>query len=135
MNHHHSHDNAPDSHVSRSELIQHQHSGAPMRGDTMSAHLGHDKHAGHSVAMFRRKFWTALILTVPPLIWGHMLPNALGYTPANIPGSHLFPAIFGTIVFFVGGLVFLQGAARELHDRLPGMMTLIALAISVAFVF
>jgi Cu2+-exporting ATPase len=85
--------------------------------------------------MFRRKFWAALILTVPALIWGHMLPNALGYTPPHLPGSHFFPAIFGTIVFFVGGLVFLQGAVRELRDRLPGMMTLIGLAISVAFVF
>jgi Cu2+-exporting ATPase len=64
-----------------------------------------------------------------------MLPSALGYTPPEIAGSHLFPSIFGTIVFFVGGLVFLQGAVRELRDRLPGMMTLIALAISVAFLF
>src|SRR5262245_9867655 len=135
MNHHHTHDNAHDSHVSRSEPIQVKRPGTPMRGDDMSAQHGHDKHAGHSVAMFRRKFWVALVLTVPALIWGHMLPNALGYTPPYLPGSHFLPAIFGTIVFFVGGLVFLQGAARELHDRLPGMMTLIALAISVAFAF
>ena len=101
----------------------------------MSGEHTHDKHEGHSVAMFQRKFWVALALTVPALIWGHMLPNALRYTPPQLPGSHFFPAIFGAIVFFVGGLVFLQGAVRELRDRLPGMMTLIALAISVAFVF
>src|SRR5262245_20376569 len=125
MNHHHSHDNAHDSHVSRSQPIQHQRSGTPMRPDDVSTQHGHDKHAGHSVAMFRRKFWAALILTVPALIWGHMLPNAVGYTPPYLPGSHFFPAIFGSIVFFVGGLVFLQGAVRELHESLPGMMTLI----------
>ncbi|HET9215906.1 MAG TPA: heavy metal translocating P-type ATPase [Terriglobia bacterium] len=85
--------------------------------------------------MFQRKFWAALILTIPALIWGHMLPGMLRYTPPPLPGSHLFPAIFGTAVFLVGGWVFLRGAARELRDRLPGMMTLIALAISVAFVF
>src|SRR5215831_7680203 len=133
MNHHHSHD-AHDSNVSQLEPMQHQHSAGPMRYDVSAQH-GHDKHAGYSVAMFCRKFWVALILTVPALIWGHMLPNALGYTPPHLPGSHFFPAIFGTIVFFVGGLVFLQGAVRELHDRLPGMMTLIGLATSVAFVF
>ena len=106
-----------------------------MGGHEMHREHAYDKHEGHSVGMFRRKFWVALVLTIPTLIWGHMLPSALRYTPPHIPGSHFFPAIFGTSVFFVGGLVFLQGAARELRDRLPGMMTLIALAISVAFVF
>lgn len=64
-----------------------------------------------------------------------MLPRALGYTPPAIPGSPLDSPIFGTAVFLYGGWPFIQGATRELGDRLPGMMTLIALAISVAFVF
>ena len=98
-------------------------------------HGEHDQHAGHSVAMFRDKFWLALALTIPTLIWGHMLPRALGYTPPAIPGSRWIAPVFGTAVFLYGGLVFLQGAWRELRDRLPGMMTLIALAITVAFVF
>jgi P-type Cu2+ transporter len=96
---------------------------------------GHDRHAGHSVAMFRDKFWWSLVLMVPTLVWGHMLPDATGFTPPHIPGSHWIPAAFGSAVFAYGGWPFLQGAARELKDRLPGMMTLIALAISVAFVF
>src|SRR5919112_2133191 len=96
---------------------------------------GHDQHAGHSVAMFRDKFWTSLVLTIPTLIWGHMLPRVLGYTPPALPGARWIAPVFGTVVFLYGGLVFLQGAARELRDRLPGMMTLIALAISVAFLF
>jgi P-type Cu2+ transporter len=96
---------------------------------------GHDKHAGHSVAMFRDKFWISLLLTTPTLVWGHMLPSALGYSAPAFPGSHWIPAVFGTAVFVYGGSPFLQGAVRELRDRLPGMMTLIALAISVAFVY
>ena len=98
-------------------------------------HAGHDKHAGHSVAMFREKFWLSLLLTIPTLIWGHMLPRALGYTPPQVPGARWIAPVFGTAVFLYGGWVFIQGAWRELSARLPGMMTLIALAISVAFLF
>jgi P-type Cu2+ transporter len=85
--------------------------------------------------MFRDKFWISLLLTAPTLIWGHMLQGALGYSAPAFPGSHWIPAVFGTAVFVYGGAPFLQGAIRELRDRLPGMMTLIALAISVAFVY
>lgn len=100
-----------------------------------STHAGHDKHAGHSPAMFRDRFWLSLALTVPTLIWGHMLPRVFGYNPPMIPGSHWIAPVFGTVVFLYGGWPFLLGAVRELRARLPGMMTLIALAISVAFVF
>ena len=99
------------------------------------SHAGHGKHAGHSVAMFRATFWISLLLTIPTLIWGHMLPRALGYTPPAVPGARWIAPALGTAVFFYGGLVFIQGAWRELRDRLPGMMTLIALAITVAFLF
>jgi Cu2+-exporting ATPase len=85
--------------------------------------------------MFRDKFWISLALTVPTLIWGHMLPRVLHYTPPAVPGYRWIAPVFGTAVFLYGGLVFLQGAVRELLDRLPGMMTLIALAITVAFGF
>ena len=85
--------------------------------------------------MFRDKFLVSLLLTIPTLIWGHMLQRAFGYTAPHFPGSEWIPAIFGTAVFVYGGRVFIQGAVRELKDRLPGMMTLIALAISVAFAF
>jgi len=109
--------------------------GAPAAAERHGSHAGHDKHAGHSVGMFRDKFWISLLLTIPTLIWGHMLPRVLGYTPPAIPGAHWIAPVLGTVVFLYGGLVFLQGAVRELRDRLPGMMTLIALAISVAFLF
>ena len=103
-----------------------------------NAHEGHgehNKHAGHSVAMFRDKFWLSLALTVPTLVWGHMLPRVLGYTPPQFPGARLIPSVLGTAVFLYGGRPFSEGAWRELRARLPGMMTLIALAITVAFVF
>lgn len=99
------------------------------------AQAGHDKHAGHSPGMFRDKFWISLALTVPTLFWGHMLPRVFGYSPPMIRGSHLIAPILGTAVFLYGGRPFLVGAVREIRARLPGMMTLIALAISVAFVF
>ncbi len=98
-------------------------------------HAEHDKHAGHSVAMFRNKFWISLALTIPTLVWGHMLQSALRYSAPVFPGSSWIPAVFGAAVFVYGGWVFIQGAIRELRDRLPGMMTLISLAILVAFVF
>jgi Cu2+-exporting ATPase len=85
--------------------------------------------------MFRDRFWVSLALTVPTLIWGHMLPDALGYRPPAVPGGRWIPAVFGTLVFLYGGRPFLDGAVRELRARLPGMMTLIALAITVAFAF
>jgi Cu2+-exporting ATPase len=85
--------------------------------------------------MFRDRFWISLGLTIPTLVWGHMLQRALGYTAPSFPGSQWIPAVFGTAVFLYGGVPFLQGALGELRDRLPGMMTLIALAISVAFAF
>jgi P-type Cu2+ transporter len=107
------------------------------RGDG-SAHgrdAGHGKHAGHSVEMFRTKFWIALALTIPTVVWGHMLPRLAGWHAPTFPGSEWIAPVFGTLVFLYGGWVFLDGAARELSDRRPGMMTLIALAISVAFGF
>jgi Cu2+-exporting ATPase len=99
------------------------------------AGAAHDKHAGHSVAMFRDRFWTSLVLTIPTLIWEPMIQEWFGYSAPQFPGSHFMPPVFGAIVFFYGGWVFLQGALRELRARLPGMMTLISLAISVAFLY
>ncbi|MFW6205696.1 MAG: heavy metal translocating P-type ATPase [Gemmatimonadota bacterium] len=96
---------------------------------------GHDKHEGHSVAMFRDKFWWSLALTLPTLVWGELLQRWLGYTAPQFPGSEYVSPVFGTAVFLYGGRVFIQGAIRELKDRLPGMMTLISLAITVAFLF
>jgi len=97
------------------------------------AHASHDRHAGHSVAMFRDKFWLSFALTVPVVFWSTDVQHWLGYTAPSFPGSKFIPAVLGTVVFIYGGLVFIRGAWGELRDRKPGMMTLISLAIIVAF--
>src|SRR5258708_18763120 len=96
-------------------------------------HRGHDRYAGHSVAMFRDKFWLSFALTIPTVIWSPEVQNWLGYKAPSFPGSRFIPAILGTIVFVYGGLVFIRGAQTQLADRKPGMMTLISLAIIVSF--
>src|SRR5947208_9060463 len=96
-------------------------------------HGSHERHAGHSVAMFRDKFWLSFALTIPVVIWSTDVQHWLGYTAPSFPGSKFIPAILGTVVFVYGGLVFIRGAWGELADRKPGMMTLISLAIMVAF--
>jgi P-type Cu2+ transporter len=85
--------------------------------------------------MFRDRFWLSLLLTLPTVLWGHMLASLTGWHAPAFPGSAWIAPVAGTVVFVYGGAVFLQGAVHELRDRLPGMMTLIALAITVAFVF
>jgi Cu2+-exporting ATPase len=94
----------------------------------------HDKHAGHSVAMFRDRFWLSLVLTLPILVWSRDPQSWLHYGAPTFPGSALIPPVLGTVVFLYGGLVFIRGAVDEARDRQPGMMTLISLAIVVAFV-
>jgi len=97
-------------------------------------HAAHDRHEGHSVAMFRDKFWLSLALTIPVVILSPEVAGWLGYTIPALPGIAYAPAVLGTVIFLYGGLVFLRGAQGELADRQPGMMTLISLAIVVAFV-
>jgi Cu2+-exporting ATPase len=83
--------------------------------------------------MFRDKFWLSLALTIPTLIWSSEVQHWFGYTAPAFPGSHFLSAALGTIVFLYGGSVFLRGARTELAAGQPGMMTLISLAIVVAF--
>jgi Cu2+-exporting ATPase len=119
------------AHAGHRQPAHAEQGGAPEAAE----HRGHDRHAGHSVELFRKRFWVSLALTVPTLIWGHMLPDALGWHPPAFPGSAWLPPLLGTAVFVYGGRPFVEGAVRELRARLPGMMTLIALAIGVAFAF
>nr|WP_231919464.1 heavy metal translocating P-type ATPase [Microterricola viridarii] len=120
-------------------MAAHEHA-----GHDMSGHAGHDmddhavhshgEHAGHSVAMFRDKFWWSLVLSIPVVIFSPMVAHLLGYHLPEFPGSTWIAPVLGTVIFFYGGLPFLQGAVRELKSRQPGMMTLISMAISVAFI-
>jgi P-type Cu2+ transporter len=99
----------------------------------LDAHASHDRHAGHSVAMFRDKFWLSFALTIPVAFWSADVQHWLGYRAPSFFGSNLIAPILGTVVFVYGGLVFIRGAWSELAERKPGMMTLISLAITVAF--
>ncbi len=92
-----------------------------------------EKHAGHS--MFAVKFWTSLVLTLPVLLYSELPQKFLGWQAPVFPGSEYLPLLLGSIVFFYGGWVFIAGAVRELRARLPGMMTLIAIAISAAYAY
>ncbi|HET8878257.1 MAG TPA: copper-translocating P-type ATPase [Arthrobacter sp.] len=93
----------------------------------------HGEHAGHSVAMFKNKFWLTLALSVPVVLFSPMFGRLLGYEPPQFPGSAWIPPVLGTVVFFYGGQPFLKGGLTELKSRKPGMMLLIAMAITVAF--
>src|SRR5438309_5543001 len=130
-----------DCHRAQSEFKM-DHSTHGDRGQASDQHAGHkmsdihgshDRHAGHSVAMFRDKFWLSFALTIPVVFWSTDVQHWLSYTAPSFPGSGFIPAILGTVVFVYGGLVFIRGAWGELADHKPGMMTLISLAIIVAF--
>ena len=97
------------------------------------AHGDHDAHAGHDAEMFRSKFWLSLILTIPVVLYAEMIQEWFDYTAPAFPGSAWMPMILATIIFVYGGGVFIQGAWHEVQARKPGMMTLISLAIIVAF--
>ena len=120
--------------AARTEHLEQAADASDAGGHEQHAGGGHDKHAGHSVAMFRDKFWISLALTIPVVLLSHDIQEWFGYSIPMIPGIEYVPAILGTIIFFYGGLVFIRGAQGELADRQPGMMTLISLAIVVAFV-
>jgi Cu2+-exporting ATPase len=112
-----------------------KHDHRPADAHRASIHDGeHDKHAGHDADLFRRQFWIVLLLTIPVVVWSAEVQHWLGYTAPRFPGSDWIPPILGTVSFLYGGRVFLEGARTELGDRQPGMMTLISLAILVAFV-
>jgi Cu2+-exporting ATPase len=99
--------------------------------------MGHGGHAGHGadhVAQFRRLFWINLVLAVPVVAFSTTFAMILGYPVPTFPGAALIAPVLGTVMYFWGGWPFLTGAVSELKARKPGMMLLIGLAITVAFV-
>jgi P-type Cu2+ transporter len=94
-----------------------------------------NKHKGHSTKMFFRKFWVSLVLTIPVVLYADVVEKIFGWSAPEFPGSVYLPPVLGSIVFFYGGWVFLSGAMREIRGRLPGMMTLIGIAISAAYIW
>lgn len=95
-------------------------------------HEGHDKHAGHDPEMFRRLFWWNLALAIPVAVFSEQLQSWFGYS-LNDTLTTWVPPVLGTVIYLWGGRPFLTGAAAEIRSRAPGMMLLIALAITVAY--
>src|SRR3989344_7748823 len=95
----------------------------------------HDAHAGHITEEFLKKFWVVLVLTVPIILYSDLPSAFFSWSAPAFPGSDYLQLLLGSVVFFYGGLVFLKGAVSELRARNPGMMTLIALAISAAYFY
>jgi len=94
----------------------------------------HEKHDDHE-NIFLVRFWVSLILTIPVVLYSDIIQRFLDWTPPSFTGSEYLPAILASIVFFYGGWIFLTSAWRELRAKMPGMMTLIALAIVTAYVY
>jgi Cu2+-exporting ATPase len=98
-------------------------------------HAEHNKHAGHKTSSFLTKFWVALALTIPIFFYSEMAMMLFGTNAPKFPGSSYALLALGSIVFFYCGLIFLTSAYRELKARIPGMMTLIAIAITAAYLY
>lgn len=138
----HDHVGAGDSHAAHGDHASHKaHADHAAHRDHAShkahaAHQGHASHAGHGdhVAQFRRLFWWNLLLAVPVIAFSPMFAMVLGAEPAEFPGSTLVSPILGTVIYVWGGRPFLTGAVDELRSRRPGMMLLIGLAITTAFI-
>lgn len=100
------------------------------------AHGGHHDHHAHMVADFRKRFWICLVLSIPVVALAPMIQGLLGLRESlQFPGDSFVQFAFASIVYFYGGWPFLKGLVTELGKRQPGMMTLIALAISVAYFY
>lgn len=117
--HHHGH----DEHEGHDEHAGHD------------AHKGHDKHEGHTPEMFRDRLWVSLALTVPILYFSTQIQEWFGFQAVTFAGSGWVSPVLSTALFLYAGSVFLVGGLHELRARQPGMMTLISLAISVAYFY
>ncbi len=107
------------------------HSEEQQHGEHSHAHVDHSGHED----LFRRRFWVSLFLSIPVILYSQGLQMMLGFSMPAFPGSQWLAPLFSIVVFFYGGLPFLQMALPEVKNRQPGMMTLISLAISVAFIY
>lgn len=115
--------------------MNHDHSNHDMSSyKPQNKHEEYSKHQGHSIEIFKKKLYISLILTIPVLILSPMIQNFLGLS-IRFYGDMLVLFIFSSILFFFGGFPFLKGSVMELRHKIPGMMTLISLAITVAYVY
>lgn len=107
---------------------------APPPGGRSSQHHAHVDHTGHE-QVFRQRFWVSLLLSIPVLLYSPSVQNWLGFGMPEFAGSQWITPFFSFIIFIYGGVPFIQMALPEVRNRQPGMMTLISLAIGVAFIY
>ena len=121
-------------HRDRPDHGGHTQSGGSKGQGSQEGHGGHVDHSGHE-DMFRKRFWISLLLSIPVLIFSPAVQSFLNYTVGFFPGSAWITPVLAVIIFIYGGLPFIQMAVPEIKKRAPGMMTLISLAIGVAFIY
>jgi P-type Cu2+ transporter len=119
----HAYDHGPRSRGASERAVA---SGGPHREPT------HHDHGDHA-AMFRQRFWFTAILAIPVVVYSHHFQDLLGFSVPAFVGSDLIAPLLGSIIFFYGGWPFLSGGWKEARTREPGMMLLIAMAITVAY--
>ncbi|NLS09839.1 heavy metal translocating P-type ATPase [Nesterenkonia sp. MY13] len=132
---HHGHSSHDDHHGHNG----HEHHGGHDDHSGHAGHAGHGGHGGHAghgdhVGQFRRLFWIMLALAIPVVGFNEMFAHLVGYHLPEAEWVWWVSPILGTIVYFWGGWPFLTGAVSEIRSRKPGMMLLIGLAITVAFI-
>lgn len=122
------------SHHHTKEHHEHHTHGGHNMPDKHAGHQGHDKHAGHNVQDFWKRFLICTIVTIPILALSHMLQKWFGFE-LKFPGDKYVLAALSTFVFIYGGYPFLKGLYDEVKDKAIGMMTLIGIAITVAWAY
>ena len=124
-------------------LHHHHHSGqTPIKKlhseklDTLAgnAHKEHDKHEGHHTGDFLKRFWICLVITIPVLLLSKMIQHWFGFH-ITFEGDGYALLFLSAIIYFYGGMPFLKGMISEIRNNAIGMMTLVALAITVAFIY
>ncbi|HZI53231.1 MAG TPA: HAD-IC family P-type ATPase, partial [Chitinophagaceae bacterium] len=137
QSHHHHHGDAQAGHPKmkgdETSNMHDKHAGH-QRSTSNDPHSAHDKHAGHHTEDFLKRFWICLIITIPVLLLSHMIQDWFGFT-IKFEGDKYVLLALSTVLFFYGGMPFLRGMVHEIKDKAIGMMTLVALAISVAFAY
>jgi Cu2+-exporting ATPase len=134
MNHEHQHSDTHDHSEHQSHDTPEQHGGGEMHDH--GGHHDHHSHHAHMIADFRKRFWISVAFSVPILLLSPMIQSFLHLGSAlRFSGDGYVLFALSTFVFFYGGWPFLKGLYDELKGKQPGMMTLIAIAIGVAYVY
>lgn len=122
MHNHHSHQNKPSQHVHGQSHVNH------------SKH-GHSSHHAHMVADFQKRFWISFVISIPVLVLSPFIRGLLNIEDLTFPGDQYFIFALASFIFIYGGWPFLKGLKNELGKKQPGMMTLVGVAISVAYFY